>query len=187
VNAISRNINIQTLCGPDGTRNGTCPTNRGTCSINPLENNLWTSKAYCVCKASYYGENCQYGPLCNDSIECNGNGKCVVHENTNGTFEEKCVCNSGYFGANCTLNPCSNVTCQNNGTCCVVVVPDGSIGTYCKCTALYFGNRCQYEINDFANKNRIQCYNQTSISNPIAQPSIKIIYIFINKKEKLNK
>jgi len=146
VSSVPRNINIQTLCGVDGTRNGTCPSDRSICSINPLENNLWASKAYCVCNAGYFGPNCQFGPFCNDTIECSGNGKCAVHKNINGTFEEKCVCNNRYFGSDCSVNPCLNVTCQNNGTCCGVSFPDGTYSAYCKCTKFYFGNRCQYEI-----------------------------------------
>ena len=47
---LERNIIFVTACGSDGTRNGTCPSDRGTCAINPLANNFWSSEAYCVCK-----------------------------------------------------------------------------------------------------------------------------------------
>ncbi len=46
VTAAERNINIQTYCGSDGTRNGTCPIDKGICSINPLANDIWKTEAY---------------------------------------------------------------------------------------------------------------------------------------------
>jgi hypothetical protein len=150
-----RNINIPTLCGANGTRNDTCPNDRGICSINPLANNFWTSEAYCVCKPGYYGNNCQFGPLCNDTTECSGRGTCGVHKLTNNTFVEKCVCESGYFGDTCSNNPCFNVTCQNSGTCSGVSIPDGTYSWYCKCPDTYFGNKCQYEKDQFGLDNRI--------------------------------
>ena len=150
-----RNINIPTACGVDNTRNGTCPSDRGTCSINPLANNIWTTEAYCVCKPGYYGTNCQDGPLCNDTTECSGNGKCGVRQLTNSTFVEKCVCDNGYFGDECSHYPCFNVTCQNDGTCSSVFIPDGTYSWYCKCPITHFGNLCQYEINTFSESNRI--------------------------------
>jgi len=160
----ARNIQIPTLCGEDGTRNGTCPSDRGTCSINPLANNIWTTEAFCVCKPGFYGNECQYGPLCNDTNECSGKGKCGVHQLTNGTFVEKCVCDSGYFGDDCSNNPCLNVTCDNNGTCSSVSIPDGTFSFYCKCPTSHFGNKCQYEKDTFGDDNRIA--NGSSSSAP---------------------
>ena len=134
-----RNIRIPTLCGEDGTRNNTCPSDRGTCSINPLANNLWSSKAYCACKVGFYGENCQDGPLCNNTMKCGAQGNCGVHQLANGTFVEKCHCNSGYFGDDCSINPCLNVTCENTGNCASVSIPDGTFSWYCKCPNTHFG------------------------------------------------
>ncbi len=150
-----RNINIQTACGLDGTRNGTCPIDRGTCSINPLANSLWASEAYCFCKTGYYGNNCQDGPLCNDTSKCSGNGKCGVYQLINGTFVDKCICEIGYFGENCSINPCLNVTCENNGTCSIVSIQEETFSWYCKCPTTHFGNKCQYGKEQFGADNRI--------------------------------
>jgi len=35
-----RNIKIPTACGENGTRNETCPKDRGICSINQLDNDF---------------------------------------------------------------------------------------------------------------------------------------------------
>jgi hypothetical protein len=150
-----RNIKILTACGEDGTRNGTCPSDRGTCSINPLANNIWQSTAYCVCNPGYYGNNCQDGPLCNDTSKCGSNGRCGVHQLVNGTFGEKCVCDSGFYGNNCSVNPCFNVTCENNGICSVVSIPDGTYSWFCKCPVTHFGNKCQFNTDTFGIGNRI--------------------------------
>ncbi len=171
-NSFERNINIQTACGNDGTRNNTCPTDRGICTINPLANNLWSSKGYCVCKVGYFGENCQFGPLCNSTSPCSGNGYCSVHQDTlTGDMVEKCVCESGYFGRNCSLNPCSNVTCQNGGNCSSVIIPGGSFSYFCKCPITHFGKNCQYEIDRFGRENRLEgsdssSNNTTALSTP---------------------
>jgi len=169
----ARNIKIPTACGENGTRFETCPKDRGICSINPLDNNFWNSTAYCVCLPGYFGENCQFGPLCNETQECSGKGKCGVHKLDNGTFVEKCVCDNGYFGDVCSINPCSSITCQNNGTCSGVSIPDGTFSWYCKCPTTHFGNKCQYEKEQFGVDNRIGNGNSTS-SIPTATNNQKI-------------
>jgi len=101
---LKRNINIQTPCGPTGTMGGNCPPDRGVCAINTLTSNLTAAQAFCLCKTGYYGENCQFGPLCNDTIECNGTGICVVQKYPNGTFVEKCEILAGNGGGNSGSN-----------------------------------------------------------------------------------
>jgi hypothetical protein len=83
---------------------GKCPADRGTCTINPSTSNLTAAEAFCTCKTGYYGEFCQYGPLCNDTIECNGNGVCVVHKYANGTYVEKCQIPEGFSPFDTSLN-----------------------------------------------------------------------------------
>jgi len=153
---LARDIVIQTACGADRTRNGTCPSDRGTCFINPIASDIWETDAHCVCKQGYYGNNCQDGPLCNDTSECNGRGQCGVHQLTNGTHVERCVCDSGYFGDDCLIDPCFNVACDNGGTCSGVSIPDGTFSWYCKCPTTHFGNKCQYEKDTYGDDNRIK-------------------------------
>ena len=64
---LNRNIYIPTLCGANGTMGGKCPSDRGTCAINPSTSNLTAAEAFCFCKTGYYGENCQFGPFCNQT------------------------------------------------------------------------------------------------------------------------
>ncbi len=96
-----RNIRIPTNCGADGTRSNTCPTNRGKCGINPRASDFTTTEAFCFCNNGYFGENCQYGPLCIDTVECNGNGNCIVEKVNNSFYQEKCICNQGFYGSLC--------------------------------------------------------------------------------------
>ena len=132
-----RNINIPTKCGLNGTRDETCPLNRGVCTINPLANDVWKTEAFCACKPGFYGENCEYGPFCQDLLECSGNGLCIIHKYQNSSYGEKCVCNEGYFGSDCSNNPCSVLTCENSGICCGVTIPEGTYSAYCKCPSTH--------------------------------------------------
>ncbi len=151
-----RNINILTACGPTGTRGDTCPRDRGTCSIDPLANNIWSTNASCVCKPGYYGENCQDGPLCNNTNDCSGRGECAIQKLANGTFVQKCFCNNGYFGNDCSIQPCAVNPCLNGGTCVAVSIPDGSYSLYCRCLYSHFGNICQFVTSVFGTENRIR-------------------------------
>lgn len=98
-NRFGRNINIQTLCGEDGTKGGTCPTAKGTCAINPLANNLWTTTAYCVCKPGFFGDNCSDNPCSN--FVCENQGTCSPVKTSDGSYSAYCQCPPPFFGNKC--------------------------------------------------------------------------------------
>jgi hypothetical protein len=152
----ARNILIITACGSDGTRNGTCPSDRGICTIDPSSlPSSSNNSGYCICLNGYFGINCEYGPFCNNSNECSGNGRCSIIKSDIGEYIQTCVCNPGFFGQNCEQSACLPNICENGGTCAMAAVMTGQTSYYCKCPHGFFGRNCQFDQDRFGADNRI--------------------------------
>jgi len=119
----------------------------------------------CDCLSTREGLNCEYGyvdftgglqssnytevpeidPRC-DSIDCNGNGECVlINVGALGLseYQASCGCNMGYSEAdNClTWTGCDNVMCSNNGACVDNEINgDKTVG--CVCDSGWTGETC---------------------------------------------
>ena len=134
-------------CSDDLPCNGGTCTSTGTCECNETcMNDGICDLGRCQCKASYYGDSCQYKhcvPPCEEGscIEttgtcsrtcpnmCGENGEC---NNQTGL----CECEVEYFGDTCQSKNCTS-SCSNNETC------DYTRGV-CQCKAPYYGDSCQY-------------------------------------------